>query len=286
MNKDTTFLPFTIKCRKKMHTFSRPVVMGILNVTSDSFFDGGRYGDEKSVLDRVGQMLSEGADIIDIGAVSTRPGGQLLPPDEEAARLVPVVSCVRNRYPDALISVDTCYSVPASAAVEAGADIVNDISGGQFDEAMFPTIARLQVPYVLTHTRGTPDRMLDNVLYDSLFQEVCLYFSERLEQLCRLGVSDVVIDPGFGFAKGLDDNYGLFAQMGELRQLFPRNPLLVGVSRKSMIYKLLETDPQGALAGTVALNAQALALGAQILRVHDVRETVQTVKILCKLWNS
>lgn len=260
--------------------------MGILNVTSDSFFDGGRYGDEKSVLDRVGQMLSEGADIIDIGAVSTRPGGQLLPPDEEAARLVPVVSCVRNRYPDALISVDTCYSVPASAAVEAGADIVNDISGGQFDEAMFPTIARLQVPYVLTHTRGTPDRMLDNVLYDSLFQEVCLYFSERLEQLCRLGVSDVVIDPGFGFAKGLDDNYGLFAQMGELRQLFPRNPLLVGVSRKSMIYKLLETDPQGALAGTVALNAQALALGAQILRVHDVRETVQTVKILCKLWNS
>ena len=286
MYKDTTFLSFSITCGEKIHSFSSPVVMGILNATPDSFFDGGRYTDEVSILRRADQIVDEGADIIDIGVVSSRPGAQLLSPEAEADRLAPVVRLVRSRYPQMLISVDTCFSLPARKAVEAGADIVNDISGGQFDPEMFATVADLRVPYILMHTQGTPDHMQDNPHYDNILQEVCYYLSERLETLYRLGVNDVVIDPGFGFGKTLDDNYRLFRQLLELRMLFPRTPLLVGVSRKSMIYKLLNTTPDQVLAGTVALQMQALDFGAQILRVHDVKETVQTIQIYNKIWHS
>ena len=286
MYKDTTFLSFSITCGEKLLSFTSPVVMGILNATPDSFYDGGRYTDGSSILRRAKQIVDEGADIIDIGVVSSRPGAQLLSPADEAERLEPVVRLVRSHYPDALISVDTCFSLPARRAVEAGADIVNDISGGQFDPDMFATVADLRVPYILMHTQGRPDHMQDNPHYDNVLQEVCYYLSERLETLYRLGVKDVMIDPGFGFGKSMDDNYRLFSQLPEMHRLFPHNPLLVGVSRKSMIYKLLNAKPDEVLAGTVALQMQALAFGAQILRVHDVKETVQTIQIYNKLWHS
>lgn len=285
MSKDTTFSPISIVCRKKLHTFSRPAVMGILNITPDSFYDGGRYVNLESILARAEQIITEGADIIDIGASSSRPGAQLVEPNEEAARLVPVIKMIRERFPDSIISVDTCYSIPAERSIEAGADIINDISGGQFDDRMIPLVAEMGVPYILMHTQGKPDHMQDNPHYDNILQEVALYFSQRLERLYRLGARDVILDPGFGFAKTLDDNYQLFSQLPELKQLFPNEPLLVAVSRKSMIYKLDGTTPQDAMPGTLVLGSEALRMGAQLLRVHDVKETVQTINVLQKLWN-
>lgn len=258
--------------------------MGILNATADSFYDGGRYTDEETIVRRAQQIVAEGADIIDIGVVSSRPGAQLLAPEEEAARLAPIVALVRKHLPDAIISVDTCFSLPARKAVEAGADIINDISGGQFDDKMFPTVAQLGVPYILMHTIGTPDHMQDNPHYDDILKEVAFYFSSKLEQLYRLGAKDVILDPGFGFAKTLDDNYDLFRQLPELIKLFPDNPMLVAVSRKSMIYKLMGTTPDEAMPGTLTLGVMALEYGAQMLRVHDVKETVQSIKIYQKLY--
>ena len=242
MNKDTKFSTFTICCGKKILSFDRPVVMGILNSTSDSFYDGGRYTDAEAIERRARQIFDEGADIIDIGVVSTRPGALLLSPEEESTRLVSVVKRVRGLFPDVIISVDTCFSLPARKAIEAGADIVNDISGGQFDEAMFPTVAELQVPYILMHTQGTPDHMQDNPHYDDILQEVAQYFSQRVSQLHLLGVRDIILDPGFGFGKTLDDNYRLFNRLPQLKQLFPHLPLLVALSRKSMMYRLLGTS--------------------------------------------
>lgn len=258
--------------------------MGILNATADSFYDGGRYTDEETIVRRAQQIVAEGADIIDIGVVSSRPGAQLLAPEEEAARLAPIVALVRKHLPDAIISVDTCFSLPARKAVEAGADIINDISGGQFDNKMFPTVAQLGAPYILMHTIGTPDHMQDNPHYDDILKEVAFYFSSKLEQLYRLGAKDVILDPGFGFAKTLDDNYDLFRQLPELIKLFPDNPMLVAVSRKSMIYKLMGTTPDEAMPGTLTLGVMALEYGAQMLRVHDVKETVQSIKIYQKLY--
>jgi len=279
MRKDTTFSEFSIK----MHTFHHPAVMGILNATPDSFYDGGRYQDEETIISRARQIVEEGADIIDIGVVSSRPGAMLLPPNEEAARLIPVVKMVRREFPDMLISVDTCFSLPAARAIEAGADIINDISGGQFDQEMFPTMASLKVPYILMHTQGTPDHMQDNPHYDDILQDVAYYFSQKLDQLYRLGLNDVILDPGFGFAKSLDDNYDLFRLLPELIQLFPHEPMLVAISRKSMIYRLLNITPQDALPGTIALNIAALQAGAKLLRVHDVKETVQAIRVMEKL---
>lgn len=283
MYKDTTFSAFTICCRKKNYSFTRPVVMGILNATPDSFYDGGRYLGAAAIESRARQIVEEGADIIDIGVVSSRPGALLLSPEEEAQRLVPVVEQVRQLYPEALISVDTCFSLPARMAVQAGADIINDISGGQFDEAMFDTVAQLQVPYILMHTQGTPDHMQDNPHYEDILQEVALYFSERVNKLHRLGVCDIILDPGFGFAKTLDDNYRLFNRLPQLQQLFPQLPLLVALSRKSMMYRLLDTTPQEVLPATLALDILAINQGAQLIRVHDVKEAVQSVNVWMKL---
>lgn len=285
MSKDTKFSPFSITCGKKIHTFNRPVVMGILNATPDSFYDGGHYVDPESVLARAEQIVAEGADILDLGVVSSRPGAQLLSPEKEADRLAPLVKLIRDRFPEMLLSVDTCFSLPARKAIEAGADIVNDISGGQFDDQMFATVADLQVPYILMHTQGTPDHMQDNPHYDNIVEEMAYYFSQRLESLYRLGVRDVILDPGFGFAKTLDHNYELFARLPELMSLFPQNPMLVALSRKSMIYRLLGETPQDAMPGTLVLDYHALLMGAQMVRVHDVKETVQTIKILEKVWN-
>lgn len=283
MCKDNIFSSFTICCGERIVEFRRPAVLGILNATPDSFYDGGRYNDDDHLLARAEQMVAEGVDIIDIGVVSSRPGAQLLAPDEEAARLAPVVKLVRQHCPDVLISVDTCFSLPARAAVEVGADIVNDISGGDYDEAMFETVAELGVPYILMHHQGTPDRMQVAPHYDDLLQEVAFYLSQRVDRLRLMGVKDVIIDPGFGFGKSIDHNYELMAHLSQFRMLFPNEPLLVALSRKSMIYKLVNATPDDALAGTVALHAAALMKGAQLLRVHDVREARQTIDVISKM---
>ena len=284
ISKGNIFSSFSLRCGKNIVEFDRPCVMGILNVTPDSFYDGGRHVDDDSIIRHAHWLLDEGADIVDVGAVSSRPGAILLPPDEEAARLKSVVSMLRRELPaNTIISVDTCYSRPAEAAVEAGADVINDISGGQFDEEMFPTVARLKVPYVLSHTRGLPSEMQTLTHYDDLMREIQFFFSERLEMLYRLGVADVLLDPGFGFAKTTDQNYELMAHLCDITTTF-RQPVLVGVSRKSMIYKALDITPQESLNGTTVLNTIALLQGAKMLRVHDPREARQAIEMVGKMW--
>ena len=277
--KQPEFHPFSITVRGQVVTYRRPAVMGILNITPDSFYDGGRYRDADAMLAQARWLLDEGADIIDLGAASSRPGAELPPPEVEAERLKEAVGLIRSELPEAILSVDTCYSLPARTAVEAGADIVNDISGGQFDEQMFPTVAALQVPYILMHNRALPSEMQQHTGYDDIVEDLTRYFSERLDSLYRLGVKDVWIDPGFGFAKSLEENYELLHRLDELTALF-REPLLTALSRKSMIYKRLDTTPSEALTGTVALDAIALEKGSRLLRVHDPRPAVETVKLL------
>ena len=273
------FTPFSITVHGRLVEYRRPAVMGILNITADSFYDGGRYNQADAMLGRARQLLAEGADIIDVGAASSRPGAELPPPEVEAARLKEAITLLRKELPKSIISVDTCYSLPARTAVEAGADIVNDISGGQFDDTMFRTVAELQVPYILMHTRGLPGQMQQHTGYDDIIDDLTRYFSERLDRLYRLGVKDVWIDPGFGFAKSVDENYELLRRLDELTSLF-REPLLTALSRKSMIYKKLGTTPDDALAGTIALDALALERGSRAIRVHDVRPAVETIKLL------
>lgn len=279
MTKRQEFEPFSITVRGRLVTFRRPAVMGILNITPDSFYDGGRYGDAAAMLAQARRLLAEGADIIDVGAASSRPGAELPPPEVEAQRLREAVSLIRSELPEAIVSVDTCYSLPARTAVEAGADIVNDISGGQFDEAMFRTVAELQVPYILMHNRGLPGVMQQMTGYDDIVGDLTRYFSERLDTLYRLGVKDVWIDPGFGFAKSVEENYELLHRLDELTALF-REPLLTALSRKSMIYKRLDTTPDEALTGTVALDAIALEKGSRLLRVHDPQPAAETIRLL------
>ena len=279
MTKRQEFEPFSITVRGRLVTFRRPAVMGILNITPDSFYDGGRYGDAAAMLAQARRLLAEGADIIDVGAASSRPGAELPPPEVEALRLREAVSLIRSELPEAIVSVDTCYSLPARTAVEAGADIVNDISGGKFDEAMFRTVAELQVPYILMHNRGLPGVMQQMTGYDDIVGDLTRYFSERLDTLYRLGVKDVWVDPGFGFAKSVEENYELLHRLDELTALF-REPLLTALSRKSMIYKRLDTTPDEALTGTVALDAIALEKGSRLLRVHDPRPAAETIRLL------
>ena len=277
--KDTKFSSFCINVQQKNITFFQPAILGILNITPDSFYDGGRYTHEAAIIKRAHEIIDQGADIIDIGAVSSRPGATLLAPEMERDILVPAIKSIRAELPHAILSVDTCYSLPAEAAVNAGADIINDISGGQFDSQMFPTIARLQVPYILMHTQGTPDTMQQNAHYNDIIHDLILYFSQKLETLYKLGVKDIILDPGFGFAKTTAQNYELLNRLSELSQIFPQ-PILAALSRKSMIYKPLNITPQEALNGTTALNTVALLNGARLLRVHDIPEARQTIKII------
>lgn len=265
--------------RGRVVEYDRPAVMGILNITDDSFYDGGRYRDPDAMLDRARRMVGEGVDIIDVGASSSRPGATLIPPEEEARRLSEAVRLLRSEMPEVVISVDTCYSVPARAAIGAGADIINDIGGGTLDKDMFATVAELQVPYVMMHTRGTPAEMQQRTGYDDIVDDLAKCFSARLNTLYRMGVKDVWLDPGFGFAKTVGENHLLLHRLDELCTLF-REPVLVGVSRKSMIYKPLGITPQVALNGTTVLDTMALERGARILRVHDVREAVETIKLI------
>ena len=277
--KTIPFKPFSMVSRGRLWEFDRPVVMGILNATADSFFDGGRHNRPDDMLAHARWLLDEGADIIDVGVVSSRPGAQLLPPEVEAERLAAAVGCLRRELPEAILSVDTCFALPARAAIEAGADMVNDIGGGTLDEQMFATVAQCQVPYVMMHTRGLPGQMQQQTDYDDVVDELVKYFSQRLDMLYRLGAKDVWIDPGFGFAKTTAQCHQLLRRLDEIASLF-REPLLVGVSRKSMIYKPLATDPDHALFGTVALDTLALERGARVLRVHDPRPARDTITLL------
>lgn len=261
-----------------------PLVMGIVNVSPDSFFDGNPFQSADSILAQVAQMVADGAQIIDVGAVSTRPGALPVSQAEEAARLLPALELICKAYPDLIVSVDTTNAATAQQAIAAGAAIVNDISGGLADPTMFTTVAALDVPYILMHMQGTPQTMQQNPEYTDVVAEVLYFFTERINALKLAGVTDIIIDPGFGFGKTVEHNYQLLAALAEFRML--GYPVLAGVSRKSMINKVLGTKPETALNGTTVVNTMALMNGASILRVHDVKEAVEAVKLYNALSNA
>ncbi len=272
----------TLNLRGKLYSLCEPKIMGILNVTPDSFYAESRTSDEEHIAARVQQLMDDGADMIDIGGYSSRPGADDVSPEEEMNRLRRGLRVVRRLYPEVPISVDTFRADVARMCVEEeGADIINDISGGMMDRQMFRTVARLGVPYILMHMQGTPDTMQQAPHYDNLRREVMLYFAERIDRLCQMGAKDIIVDPGFGFGKTLEHNYELFHHLDDFN-LF-NLPLLVGISRKSMIYKLLRGTPQTSLNGTTVLNTIALMKGVHILRVHDVKEAVEAKRIVMKM---
>jgi len=269
----------TLNCNGKLICIDRPMVMGIVNVTPDSFYDGGSYITENDLLKRCEAIIAEGGDIIDIGAVSSRPGATDVDAAEEMRRLDWALTPIRKHFPEVIISVDTYRANIAKIVVENyGVDIINDISAGAIDDRMFETVAALHVPYVLVHIQGTPATMQKNPVYDHLMPDMIDYFSERVHRLRRLGVQDIIIDPGFGFGKTIEHNYEILRHLKKL-EIFEL-PVMVGVSRKSMIYSLLETDAQHALNGTTVVNTLALAGNAHILRVHEVKEAIECVKIV------
>ena len=273
---------YTINVGGKLLDLGEPQVMGILNVTPDSFYGKSRKQSDEEIAARVRSVLQEGGSMIDIGAYSTRQGAADVPVETEMSRLRHGLGILRREAPDAIVSVDTFRADVARMCVEEyGVQIVNDISGGELDDRMFDTVARLGVPYILMHIKGNPQNMQDNPQYDDLMCEMLVYFGSKVQRLHEMGVKDIILDPGFGFAKTLDHNYELMNRMEDLKVL--GLPLLVGVSRKSMIYRLLGTSPEEALNGTTALHAMSLLKGASILRVHDVREAVETVEIVKKI---
>jgi len=272
----------TININGKLIDLSIPKVMGILNVTPDSFYAGSRQVTEEMILQRCRQIVAEGGAIIDIGAQSTAPAATMLTAREERARLIPALKLIRRELPDAILSVDTFYADVAKQVVEEhGVQIINDISGGQIDKRMFAVMAEINVPYVLMHMRGTPQTMQQHTHYDHFIQDLLYYFSEKKAELNSLGVNDVIIDPGFGFSKTLMQNYEMMAFL-KYFHIFDE-PILVGVSRKSMIYKLLDISPGESLNGTTVLNTVALLSGASLLRVHDVREAVECIQIMARI---
>ncbi len=274
----------TICIRGTLYDLSDPVVMGILNYTPDSFYDGGKYPDPGAVLSHVGRMIDEGAGIIDIGAASTRPGADVVCQDEEIRRLSEIAGLIRKKYTDLVLSVDTYRSEVAKRMVrEFGVDMVNDISSGTLDERMPETIAELQVPYIIMHMQGTPQMMQKNPEYTDVVNDIIKYFADRVKKMRLLGIKDIIIDPGFGFGKTLEHNYILAGRLEEFNML--DLPLLVGFSRKSMIYKVLDVTPEKALAGTIAMNAVAIMKGADIIRVHDVREGRDAIRVVNCLRN-
>jgi len=276
--KDTVFhKKTTLNAGGKLIDLSAPKVMGIINITPDSFYAGNRKPGVEEALLLAQKMLDEGAAFLDLGAYSSRPGATDISVQEETDRLLPVVEAIVSAFPEAVLSIDTFRAKLAEAAINAGAHIINDISGGTLDENMFTTVARLQVPYILMHMKGTPQNMVQMAQYDDVFAEVLAYFVNKYHQLKQLGLHDVIIDPGFGFAKNRDHNYTLMSRLQDFDIL--GLPVLAGISRKKMIYGLLGGTAAEALTGTVALNTIALTKGASILRVHDVKEAVETVKI-------
>lgn len=272
----------TLNIKGELISLEEPLVMGILNVTPDSFYEGSRKQTETDIRNRIEEILQEGGALIDLGGYSSRPDAQDVSPEEEMERLCLALRILRDEYPKAMVSVDTFRADIARRCVEEyGAAIINDISGGELDAAMFPTIADLHIPYIIMHMRGTPKTMQQHCDYQNLTADILLYFSKKIEQLHLMGVNDVIIDPGFGFSKTLEQNYELMRHLADF-SLFEK-PLLVGISRKSMIYKLLGGTPAESLNGTTVLNTYALLNGANILRVHDVKAAVEAVRIFKQL---
>lgn len=271
----------TLNVNGRLLVLDRPRVMGILNVTPDSFYDGGRYLSETAIISQAEKMIREDADIIDVGGYSTRPGAAAVAPQEEKERVIKAISIILREFPHAIISVDTFRSEVAHAAVQEGAGIINDISGGELDPELLETVARLRVPYVLMHMRGNPQTMTGLTQYTHLLRDVLDYFHKKLHYLRNLGVSDVLVDPGFGFAKTRDQNFQLLNSLESFQIL--GHPVMVGVSRKSMVWKTLGIAPENALNGTTALHAIALLKGASMLRVHDIREAKEVVKLISQM---
>ena len=282
MAKDT-FLnrKTTLNVKGKLLDLSSPAVMGILNLTTDSFYSNSRINSVELALKRAAEILNEGGKFIDIGAYSSRPGADDVTAQEETDRIVPVVEAISENFPDALISIDTFRAKVARSAVDAGAHMINDISAGNMDEAMFATVADLKVPYIMMHMRGTPQTMQQNTDYDNLMLDMAGYFADKVSRLKSIGLNDIILDPGFGFAKTLEQNYEVLQRMGDLN--FFELPVLAGLSRKSMIYKFLGGGPEQALNGTTTLNTIALMKGANILRVHDVKAAAECIALVTKV---
>lgn len=268
----------TLNIKGKLVDLSVPKVMGILNVTPDSFFDGSRYQSPPSILNQAEKMLLEGADFIDVGGYSSRPGATDISVDEEMQRVIPTIELISKQLPQAILSVDTFRSHVAKRAIEAGASLVNDISAGELDKEMVPTVAALKVPFLAMHMKGNPQTMKQHAHYQDLLQEVITYFHEKISLLHEAGIKDVLIDPGFGFAKTIEQNFELLSHLDHLLAL--GKPLVVGLSRKSMIWRMLDTTAEHALNGTTVLHSIALMKGASILRVHDVKEAVEVIKLV------
>ncbi|MCF6297425.1 MAG: dihydropteroate synthase [Flavobacteriaceae bacterium] len=270
-----------INCKGKIIDLSIPKVMGVLNLTPDSFFDGGKYNSDKEILLQTEKMLTEGATFIDIGAYSSRPNAKHIEESEELSRLISNLEMIIREFPNVLISIDTFRSKIAKHCIEAGACMINDVSGGNLDYQMFETIAKLQVPYIIMHMQGTPQTMQKNTTYIHLLNDIIFYFSKKVNDLRALGVNDIILDIGFGFSKTLDQNYKLLNKLNLFSKF--EIPILTGISRKSMLYKYLDISPIEALNATTVANTLAILQGTNILRVHDVKEAVQAVKIIQKI---
>ncbi len=280
MSFKNTVLPVqtTLKSKGRLLDISQPVVMGILNATPDSFYNKGRDSDTNSLLHKAEQMLNDGAAILDIGGATTKPGAQLISADEELQRVMPVIEAIIKRFPDAWLSADTYNAAVAKEAVAAGVSIINDVSSGSIDKDMLATVASLQVPYIAMHMQGTPETMQQNPQYNNVALDILHYLRDVCTDCHSAGITDIIIDPGFGFGKTLEHNYELLRNMHTLRML--GKPILAGISRKGMIWKALNTTPEQALNGTTALHVIALQQGANILRVHDVREAREVITLM------
>jgi len=273
----------TINCTGKLVDLSTPKIMGILNVTPDSFYDGGVHNSEKKILDHVEKMLNDGAIFIDIGAYSSRPNGINIDEDEELNRVVPALELVNKKFPETIISIDTFRSKVAETCLNSGASIINDISAGEMDKKMMKIVGKYNVPYVMMHMKGNPQNMIRKTNYDDMLKEIIKYFSKKINQAVSYKINDMIIDPGFGFAKDLKQNYDLLSNIDLLKIL--DKPIMVGISRKSMIYQSLKTNAKESLNGTTVLNTVSLIKGASILRVHDVKEANECIKLISALNN-
>lgn len=271
----------TLNCKGTLIDLKIPKIMGVLNLTPDSFFDGGEYNDNTSIIKQVENMITDGATFIDIGAYSSRPGADFVSEEEELNRIIPITALLIKEFPEILISIDTFRGKVAQECIDQGAALINDISAGNLDLNMIDTVAKNKVPYIMMHMKGTPKNMQQNTSYENLLTDILYYFSEKIAVTSAKGIVDIIIDPGFGFSKTLAQNYELMEKLTLFKSI--EKPILVGISRKSMIYKLLETDAENALNGTTCLNTIALLNGANILRVHDVKEAADCVKITQQL---
>ncbi len=271
----------TINIKGNLLDISSPIIMGILNVTPDSFYDGGFYNSKNKVIDQVKKMVSDGASIIDIGGYSSRPGAEEISIDTELKRVLPVIKLIKKKYPKILISIDTFRSEVAKLSVECGADIINDISGGSLDSKMYKTIAKLNVPYIIMHMKGDPGNMMEKTNYKDIFGELNKYFNEKISLAESFGIKNIIIDPGFGFSKTTKQNFDILNNLNLFNQ--HKRPILVGVSRKSMIYKTLNTTPDNSLNGSTVLHTVSLLKGAKIIRTHDVKQANECIRLVSEL---